>query len=54
MATRTRRTGQERGYVPESSPLTIPLEFSSFEIKTVRIDKRGGWSPVRMIEEDLL
>jgi alpha-mannosidase len=53
MAAKTQRTGQERGHVPESSPLTIPLEFSSFEIKTVRIDKRGGWSPVRMIEEDL-
>jgi alpha-mannosidase len=53
MAAKTQRTGQERGHVPESSPLTIPLEFSSFEIKTVRIDKRGGRSPVRMIEEDL-
>jgi alpha-mannosidase len=30
----------------------IPLSFRSFEIKTVRVEKDGRWSEVRMIEED--
>ena len=31
-----------------------PIIFAPFEIKTLRIEKSGGWSPVRMIEEDRL
>jgi len=33
-------------------PRPIPLTFKPFEIKTVRVEKDGHWSEVRMIEED--
>jgi len=38
-----------RSTVPE---VHIPLAFAAFEIKTLRIEKSGRWSAVRMIEED--
>ncbi|MGB8958648.1 MAG: glycoside hydrolase family 38 C-terminal domain-containing protein [Candidatus Aminicenantales bacterium] len=40
---------QERGHVPR---VHIPLSFAPFEIKTLRVERNGGWRPVRMIEED--
>jgi alpha-mannosidase len=44
----------ERGHVPRVHvPLSIPLAFAPFEIKTLRIEKDGRALPVRMIEEDL-
>jgi alpha-mannosidase len=49
---------QERGHVPEAHvplhPLHIPLSFAPFEIKTLRFDRDGTWSEVRLIEEDEL
>ncbi len=39
-------------HVPGSDPLTIPLAFAPFEIKTLRVERDGPWRPVRMIEED--
>ena len=41
--------GRERGHVPE---VHVPLSFQPFEIKTLRVEKDGTWSAVRMIGED--
>ena len=40
--------GQDRGHV---SAVHIPVSFRPFEIKTLRVEKDGTWSAVRMIEE---
>jgi alpha-mannosidase len=47
LGARTPGIGQEGGHLPKAY-----VPFAPFEIKTLRIDKSGGWSPVRMIEED--
>jgi alpha-mannosidase len=53
------RPGQERGHVPDVHvpivhvpPARVPLSFQPFEIKTLRVEKDGTWSAVRMIEEN--
>jgi len=43
---------QIRGKKDASPLIQIPLNFRCFEIKTVRVEKDGRWSEVRMIEED--
>jgi alpha-mannosidase len=40
---------ERRGHVPE---VHVPLSFRPFEIKTVRVERDGRSSEVRMIEED--
>jgi alpha-mannosidase len=51
--TQTSGSGEERGHVPPGHvPLSFPLAFARFEIKTLRIEKDGTWRAVRMIEEE--
>jgi alpha-mannosidase len=43
---------QERGHVPEVHvPLSFPLSFAPFEIKTIRVERDGAWREVALIEE---
>jgi hypothetical protein len=44
---------QERGRVlPAHVPLTVPVAFAPFEIKTLRVGPDGSWREARLIEED--
>lgn len=41
-----------RGHVPEVHvPLSFPLSFAPFEIKTVRVERDGAWREAALIEE---
>jgi len=37
---------------PAAEDMMVEMAFKPFEIKTVRVGRDGGWSEVRMIEED--
>jgi len=39
---------QDRGHVPE---VHVPLSFTPFEIKTVRVERDGSWREAALIEE---
>jgi alpha-mannosidase len=43
------RESRQRGRGPR---VHVPLSFAPFEIKTLRVDRDGHWSSVRLIEED--